>query len=355
MPHFDEALHPRGRATNAGQFRHRTNSAPDGELDSAPVDDTIALTLRSQWVERDVIPPRARNPRDIRHTNTLEVELIAVSAEEAPAGFEVTEWGWSRAGGEAEFIEKTRTVRVHDGRLYLPVLTRADEPVPADGPGAVDAIFRPGFDGVARLGEPTSLDDAQSAANDEVGRYLSIDGELWRATGEPVYRISTYGFGSNNGGTSLGVDFLPDQQESEYALDEFCFPAGDHSNAVDAAIKVAETRGDTESLKRIRETAPIVVTGEFQPASTYRPAPRLEYTSAASLAFESARSGDDQLVRREFDRLKAQLLAVPGAVVEVADGWGGQTKTINRRALTERQASDYDSFVRLTATVSEPL
>ncbi|AUG29392.1 DUF7007 domain-containing protein [Microbacterium hominis] len=32
MTSFDETLHPRGQATNAGQFREKTNSAPSGSL-----------------------------------------------------------------------------------------------------------------------------------------------------------------------------------------------------------------------------------------------------------------------------------------------------------------------------------
>lgn len=61
---------------------------------------------------------------------------------------------------------------------------------------------------------------------------------------------------------------------------------------------------------------------------------------------EAIYGGDASHVRAEFDRFKAQLLTVPGAVVDVDDGWGGRTKTVDTRVLSEQQARDYDEYVR---------
>lgn len=275
-----------------------------------------------------------------------------MTTEDAPVGFEVPGREWARVDGEAQLVEVLRPARVHDGRLYVQVMTPDKEPVPADGAEALDAIFHTGHDGMASLGAPESLSDAQGTADAEASRYLSVDGQLWRATGEPVYQISTYGLGGNYGGTSLSAEFLPERAPgAEHALDEFYYPADQHEAAIAGALRVAEERGDTRSLELIRDTPAIQVTGEMAPASTYRAATRLDYPEPSAFTF----ADDPDGARRAFDQFKAQLMTVPGAVVEIDDGWGGKTKSVNRRALTERQASDYDRYVQLTSTVDAPL
>ncbi|MBN9214107.1 MAG: hypothetical protein J0J04_04700 [Microbacterium sp.] len=352
MSTFDESLHPRGQAANAGQFRTKSNDAPAGTLASDDDTDVIRVPFRGEWVERGVVPPRARKPRDITHVSDLEVHLRSVDSEDAPVGFDVPFQRFALVDGRHDLITEHRPARIVDGQLYMQVFDHDDEPIPADDARAVSAIFnQAGWRDIVGFRGAGSEAAVAAEAQDEAGRYIAVDGDLWRVAGEPVYRISTTGLGANHGATSLSVEMLSPSRDDEYALEEFYFAADERDAAVAEAVRVATRRGDTHSIKMIEESAPIRVSGEFAPGSTFRRAPRIDYVAPSGFRFE----GDPDAARREFDRFKSTLMTVPGAVVEVDDGWGGMTKTVNRRALTERQAADYDRYVQLTATVAAPL
>lgn len=92
--------------------------------------------------------------------------------------------------------------------------------------------------GVHPIGD-VQLDILQSA-----GRHAIIDGKAFRAVAEPRYLVMTFGLGSNHGGTSLLVESHFDRaihQNRYFGLLEL-------DAALQAAGKVAEERGDTNSL-----------------------------------------------------------------------------------------------------------
>jgi hypothetical protein len=97
---------------------------------------------------------------------------------------------------------------------------------------------------------------AVAAAEERVEGRILIDGEVWRACPEPVYRIMTFGLGHNHGGTSVNP-YIPYASED---LDQVGFASAlDYDEAVEAAVRVAEERGDDRSLDRLRACSRIEV------------------------------------------------------------------------------------------------
>lgn len=45
--------------------------------------------------------------------------------------------------------------------------------------------------------------EAVSAAEERIAGNVLIDGEVWRPTSEPVYKVMTFGMGHNHRGTGL--------------------------------------------------------------------------------------------------------------------------------------------------------
>ena len=79
-------------------------------------------------------------------------------------------------------------------------------------------------------------------------QYLLVDGTVWQCTGEPMYEVCTFGLGHNHGGTALMITnhFNSNCKWTSY------FTALQHEEAIEAAVKVALARGDTESVEGIQ-------------------------------------------------------------------------------------------------------
>jgi len=94
--------------------------------------------------------------------------------------------------------------------------------------------------------------ECEQLLREKYERYLFIQGqeeiEVWEVTGEPRYVIVTFGLGHNHAGTNYFIEnsYNPNIRKERY------FSALQYKEVVKEALRVAETRGDTESFDRIK-------------------------------------------------------------------------------------------------------
>lgn len=313
---FNESDHNRDRV---GKFSEKLGSAPGISL--AQNRDLHTVPLSVSWTERDVIPPRARKPRDVPRTLDLEVNIPMVTSDDAPVAISFD---------TNHFL--SGDYRVHDGKLYRETgYTREN----------AHEVFEQYYRGASSDKESEA---AVAADMDErAAQYLIIDDNVWAPADEPIYTVNTFGMGSNHGGTSLSIDSLTRYKTTDGSpVNEWVFPLDQREEAIAKALEVAEDRGDTRSYDGIKNTEKANLSGDFKPGSTFVQAPRIDYTPLYKLPY----GAPSDEVEASFADYKKQLLTIPGAVYDVEDGWGGTTKRVDFTKLTERQASDYKEYVK---------
>lgn len=313
-----------------------------------------------QWVESGVLPtPRHRKPRNVERSFEMCAEVRSVSREDTGEAFTMQEF----AGGSGDLDFE---VRHYDGELYRPMVAgdiwsysnRFSEPpypTPDHRLEATPELIRERLtrlEGDYETGEiqhttrpyqgkgGDSEAGAREAVQDQIDRYLVVDGELWRKTGEPMYRINTFGLGGNHGGTSFSVAPSSGQmtpggddglirQDNLYTLDEF-------KEAQAYALEMARDRGDTESIRGINRVQPIVVPKD-RPWTHPKAATRIgEYTRPHNIPWEQL--DDFQTQQKALVGLKQQIAShAPHAIYRDADG----TQRVDLAQLTEGVEADY--------------
>lgn len=88
-------------------------------------------------------------------------------------------------------------------------------------------------------------DDILKRAKKDMLEYLLVDGVMYVRTYKPYYDITTFGLGNNHGGTGI---FLNDNKRFDKKKYEWLFEVEDFDNAWNYFVKVALSRGDTESV-----------------------------------------------------------------------------------------------------------
>ncbi|WP_235778859.1 hypothetical protein [Sinomonas notoginsengisoli] len=153
-----------------------TGSSPSAHMEDMDTFDVTATVTYAPMV----VPPRCRKPRPVPETITVTLQVPSCTAEEAPVAARVPLWNSAHGG---DLLTDLRTV---DGTFY-----RCE-----DGGGMPAQIT------VEELWTPDRSVAVAQAEERAEGRIL-IDGEVWRACSEPVYRIITFGLSHNHGGTSV--------------------------------------------------------------------------------------------------------------------------------------------------------
>ncbi|ACL42308.1 hypothetical protein Achl_4357 (plasmid) [Pseudarthrobacter chlorophenolicus A6] len=182
------------------------------------------------------VPPRCRKARPVQETFTHEFRIPRVTSEEAPVVALVPDdrgYLGSSDGDDAP-------LRSYNGQLYTAVM------------GGRTDIAAAGSDRFPSTAAYESWSPMEFEAIQEAGRkfegILVVDGQVWKTTSEPSYKIETLGMGGNHGGTLLEVSFLDRGNPGRQ------FPLTEYEHAVASAIEFANKRGDTNSIKMIRET-----------------------------------------------------------------------------------------------------
>ena len=179
---------------------------------------------------------------------TIQVSIPSLTSEEAPVAFRLSDYhhkenkqteirwyqgklweqytDWDRSG--------ERAVRVTDFKAdYLP------------------RLLRPGLP----YGHARSRELCQKRYRKEAERFVLIDGNIWERAGEPRYVINTFGLGHNHGGTGL---FVEEYYNSNISRERY-FSALDGDKAVSEANRIAERRGDTESMGRFEKMIEVLL------------------------------------------------------------------------------------------------
>ena len=171
----------------------------------------------------------------------IKVSVPQVSKEGAPVAFRLSDYHHTE-------------IRFYGGRLWRQVQLndiesgRVFEPVKADRLGG---ILRPNLP----WGHAKNRELCTKKYRQEAERYMVVDGELWQLTGEPRYVINTFGLGHNHGGTGLFVESYYNENISR----ERYFSALDGDRAVAEANRIAERRGDTESVGRFEKMIEVLI------------------------------------------------------------------------------------------------
>lgn len=291
----------------------------------------------------------------------MEAEVRSVSREDTGEAFEMSEF----VGGSGNLDFE---VRHYDGELYRPMVagdiwsytnTTSEPPYPnpTDRLEATPERIRERLTRLERNWDTGEYEyfatpyqgadgsDSEQGAREmmqaEIDQYLVVDGELWKKTVEPTYSVSTFGMGSNHGGTSLFLDTKhtprgdePNRRDSVFTLDEF-------EEAKAYALRTAEARGDTESIQSIESQQPIAVPKD-RPWRHPKSATRVgEYTRPFDIPYEQR--DDLRAHQAALSSLKRQIAdTAPHAIYQDEDG----RQRVDLKQLMESVENDYQDLSR---------
>ena len=293
------------------------------------------------WVQTNVYPtPRHRVPQRVDRKSVIGLSVPIVPLIDAPVAYvvptEVITHGGVAPG-------EPRILRVYNDRLYE--LARENvgrsEPQPIEATETwLEKVHLFSYDLIEADTEEQMFAKALAkfARYESIGAYIVVDGYVWVRTGEPVYKIDTYGLGHNHSHTALSIGVAPTH---EGVADDYYWPADQFADAVHAAIGVASDRGDTNSYEKIRGALRIEVTGAHQPGSEWSPAPRIEYADHWTLTPET--------YHRELAQFRAVLSGVDGAIVEFIDDEGIIRQRVNFDRLSQEQGRDFRGYLEYGA------
>jgi hypothetical protein len=204
------------------------------------------MTTESFTVTADVayrpyrIPPRCRKERPVDEVFQCHIDIPSVTSDEAPVVAIVPDGrgylGTAR-GGDVD-------MRCFDGLLYV-ALTDGDKPVMAGSPKFPAKVTHTSYE----HGSFEAMVEAKKSFNG----ILIIDGQVWKSAEEPSYTIMTMGLGGSHGGTYLELSFF------DRGMTGRRFPVTEYDHAVESAVEFAQKRGDTNSIRMIRETPKVKV------------------------------------------------------------------------------------------------
>lgn len=103
----------------------------------------------------------------------------------------------------------------------------------------------------------SSDDDVLKKAQEECDQYIIIGNHVWQQVEQPIYSYTTFGLGHNHGGTGFFVSFI-DPKNIPECNKKFYFMPEQLQTALDTVIKVAQNRGDTESVESIKKCHPTI-------------------------------------------------------------------------------------------------
>lgn len=319
---------------NIAHFGTHKRTADDITLaaTATAVLEPIVREVPVSWYEMELPSSRHRKFVPVEKTGSHLIEIRQVPVEDAPEAFERRyEVGY---GDDKRTV--VQTYRVIDGELF----TNVDRWNERGFEDADEIARKAAAFGRGSSYQPETKDELTGKMDALARSYVIIDGQTWARTAEPVYKVMTFGLGSNHGGTSLSIDDAPDPQ---YGIaDESLFPADRYNDALEHALNVAENRGDDKSIDRIKSTEPItVIGGAFHPGSTWLPAPRIEYTRPYHL--------NEDTYQQDLEKFRDGIFQIPGAVTTEPDGRGGMRRRLDYTKMSDRQVSDYKDYLKFAA------
>lgn len=208
----------------------------------------IYITQEVRYTET-FIPPRCRKPRLRERTQEVRFSLRSVTEEEAPIAFICNDYHHTHNTLE------TPEIRLYKGKLYS-IMTDAD--LRTLNNGEKNRHLHPEDAQRIQLGGrcyESTLEDEIAAYKKAHSRLLVINNQLWEQCGEPRYVVMTFGLGHNHGGTALMVS----QHYNDNISKTRYFNALHGKEAVAEATRIAQARGDTNSLGEFKEDIEVLI------------------------------------------------------------------------------------------------
>ena len=200
------------------------------------------INIKLKYLEDYLPTPRHRKLRQREASEPYSLTVTETSSENVPVVLRTHD-----IKRYCDGIQAT-DYRQYNGQLYTPLrrcdMMYTDDMVKANEPFPADELIH-----YIRNHGRVSRDEAIEQIADYVNRFLLIDGVLWERAGEPMYQVCVFGLGHNHGGTALMITnhYNPNCRWTDY------FTALQHDEAIEAAVRTATARGDTQSLEDIRD------------------------------------------------------------------------------------------------------
>lgn len=87
-----------------------------------------------------------------------------------------------------------------------------------------------------------------------VKKFVVFKGVLWEQTEEPLYTYTTFGLGNNHGGTGFFIHYGRQCRSDR----KIYWKADEREAAINAALKAATARGDTDSVPMIKNAKELI-------------------------------------------------------------------------------------------------
>ena len=213
---------------------------------------------------------RHRKTRFWKRTILTEIEVFEPKEEEFPVAFIVHDHRSVYEGvtdyhdfnGHGEYKLFAEEIRIYKKNLYKAVrishgaaVSTVFEPISyiknqLSNQYAVDEKQPEDFtdESIVTGGTRDSYINNRQKQADEM--FLVFDGKVWVRCGEPHYTYNTFGMGNNHGGTGFFIQECTNLD----CVNSTTFNALDRDKAIEHTVLVAQNRGDTKDVERIKNT-----------------------------------------------------------------------------------------------------
>ena len=225
----------------------------------------MKLSIEKKVTESFLPSKRHRKPRLRFYKHVFEVEVKEVPDKEFPIAMIVSDYQSVSDGKTCEELHNNseyklfkETLRLYNGKLYKPLRITYGAAISAVAFETVQDVERR-ISGLHDYFPESSdeftddsiiissnINDIEEGLTERASYYLYFDGKFWERSGEPVYRVMTFGMGNNHGGTGFFVEYVNNDRK---LLDDY-FNALQKDQAIDYFKEVALSRGDTDSVER---------------------------------------------------------------------------------------------------------
>lgn len=265
----------------------------------------MKIDTKIKYEESYLPTKRHRIPRIREMEEGVTVELREIRKEAAPVALIVKNYqSYVDEQGANQFALRDTPYLAFEGRLFSEK---------RDMRGALDQGAYPldqFLEDAVRVGNCTfcwggkGKDDMLAALNAFVDAHILIDGVIYTERAEPRYVVNTFGLGHNHGGTAMFIDrhYNPNISKDNY------FNALQREEAIAYANKVAEARGDTESIGRFDK-----INIEVYMPEMIRCNPQAEHGDG-----DPFMNGLESLVRASTSASEAGVLVMAAAAAEAA-------------------------------------
>ena len=195
----------------------------------------------------EYLPPRCKYPRYRESIDYCKIFIPCIDESEAPIAFSHKyDGGYTRYyrfyNGKC-YIRSTKSRNMEDGYMSFESLKNIIETV-----NSYNCMY-----------EGVDVETCRKALHKTYSCYLIIENnnelEVWIEIGEPRYQIQTFGLGHNHGSTAI---FIENKYNSNIYRKAY-YNAFQYEEVKRDAIKLAERRGDTDSIERLKKAKKIEI------------------------------------------------------------------------------------------------